>query len=48
MMNFQQPMTPIKHGKLPELVAKRIFLESSLQYAAMIRSAETRNVTVIE
>jgi hypothetical protein len=35
MMNFQQPRTLLKHVKLQELVAKRIFLVSSLQYAAI-------------
>ena len=35
MMNFQQPRTLLKHVKLQELVARRISLASSLQYAAI-------------
>ena len=34
MMNFQQLGTLPKHEKLQELVAKRIFLASSLRYTA--------------
>jgi hypothetical protein len=41
-MNFQQPRTLLKRVKLQELVAKRIFLVSSLQYAAITRPTETR------